>query len=119
MKKAYLLIVGILVLGGIFFLARYYFLKQPETEVIVEDECEINKMIFYYANWCSWCNKIKEEKTISKLKQFGVDITEINVDAGPIEHQFTGVPTFVIEGKVSSGYRTFEQLKEMLVCKEL
>lgn len=117
MKKIYLFILGILVIASIVFLVKYYL--STKSEIKLEGQCEINEMIFYYSPRCSWRNKVKEEKTIPKLRQLGVEITEIDVDVGPIQHQFKGVPTFVIAGEVYSGYRTFEQLMEMLNCKVL
>lgn len=119
MKKNYLLILGILILGGIILLVKYYFPTKSEgnEEGVLEGQCKIREMIFYYSEQCSWCNKVKQEKTIPELEQLGVDITEINVAVGPILHQFRGVPTFVIAGEIYSGYKTFEQLKGMLNCQ--
>ncbi|MBZ9572016.1 hypothetical protein KJA15_01595 [Patescibacteria group bacterium] len=117
MRKIYIFILSTLVLGGIILLVKYYLPAKSEIEL--KGQCEINEMIFYYSNRCGWCNKVKTEKTIPKLRQLGVDITEIDVDVEPIKHQFGGVPTLVIVGEIYSGYRTFEQLKEMLNCKEL
>lgn len=116
MKKIYIFILSTLVLGGIILLVKYYLPTKSEIEL--KGQCEINEMIFYYSNRCGWCNRVKQEKTIPKLRQLGVDITEINVAVGPIQHQFRGVPTFVIAGEIYSGYRTFEQLKGMLNCQE-
>jgi protein-disulfide isomerase len=46
----------------------------------------------------------------------GIKINKINAAIGPIFHQITGVPTFVIDGKVYTGYKTFEELKDLLGC---
>jgi len=92
-------------------------IKPPKTET--EDKtskCEFNEMIFYYLDTCGWCQKVKNEGTISKIEELGVKINQINAKVGPIQHEFSGVPTFVINETVYAGYRTFEQLRELLGC---
>lgn len=84
----------------------------------IETQCEINKMVFYYLDSCSWCQKVKNEKTISKLESLGVKVEQIKADIGPVRHQFKGVPTFVINENIYTGYKTFEELKELLKCSE-
>jgi len=66
---------------------------------------------------CGWCGRIAEDGTILKLEELGVNVTEINVDIGPIKHEFRGIPTFIID-EIHSGYRTFEELKELLGCEK-
>lgn len=46
----------------------------------------------------------------------GVKIKRINANIGPVRHRFRDVPTFVIDEKVYSGYKTFDELKELLSC---
>jgi len=46
----------------------------------------------------------------------GVKINKINAAVGPVRHKFQSVPTFVINGKVYEGYKTFEEIKELLDC---
>lgn len=92
--------------------------NQNKKAFNTDAQCEIEEMIFYYFDWCSWCQKVKNEGTISKIEELGVEVRQINVEVGPVEHQFQGVPTFVIGEKVYSGYRTFEELKELLNCSE-
>lgn len=117
MKKVYLFILGLALLG-IVLLAVFYFSRKPETEEFaLEGQCEINEMIFYHTDWCPWCKKVKDEGTIAKLKQLGVDITEINTDRGKAEHQIRGIPAFVIGASIYEGYKTFEELKELLNCE--
>lgn len=80
--------------------------------------CEIKEIIFYYLDGCEWCNKVKAEGTLEKIEELGVKINKINAAVGPVRHKFQGVPTFVINGKVYEGYRTFEEIKELLSCSE-
>jgi glutaredoxin len=78
--------------------------------------CRYSEMIFYYLDGCSWCNKVKNEGTIDKLEALGVKVTRINAQTEAVRHKFSGVPTFVINGEVVSGYKTFEDLKGLLGC---
>ena len=124
MTKKYLFLGGIIVLIS----AVSFFVfsnKGAETgtaaiagDILTESECKIDEMIFYYSDQCGWCQKVKEEGTIDKIKAMGVKVKEVDVRTGKIEHKFNGVPTFVIDGEIYSGYQTFEQLKELLDCGE-
>ncbi|MFH1956393.1 MAG: Fe-S-containing protein [Patescibacteria group bacterium] len=103
-------VVVVLIIGG------FFLLRKPEEKNISQSQCQFKEMTFYYRDSCSWCQKVKKEETIKKIKELGVNVKEISTDIGPIKHQFQGVPTFVIDEKVYSGYKTFEELKELLVC---
>jgi thiol-disulfide isomerase/thioredoxin len=116
MERKHLAIL-ILLFAVVVVVGKYltgYFTLVPKAEL---GKCEIDKMTYYYAEWCGWCKRIANERTIQKLEDLGVNVTKINVVEGPIKHEFTGVPTFVIDEKIYSGYRTFEQLKELLGCE--
>lgn len=102
--------VIILIIGG------YFLLRKPEEKNISQSQCQAKEMTFYYLETCGWCQKVKSEGTISKIKELGVEVKEINAAIGPIRHQFQGVPTFVINDKVYSGYKTFDELKALLGC---
>lgn len=80
-------------------------------------QCQIGKMIFYYSDGCAFCQKVKEDGTIEKLKELGVKIEEIDVNKGTIRHNIEGIPSFIIENKVYAGYKTIEELKALLNCK--
>ena len=106
-----LIAVG-LIIGG------WLFLKYPDSLSNIFSQCQTKEMTFYYLNSCSWCEKVKSEGTIDKIEALGVKVNKINADIGPIRHKFTGVPTFVINDKVYSGYKTFEELKDLLGCSK-
>jgi len=111
MKKIYLLILSLAVLGGVILLATYYLSAKPETETMVKPElqCQIAKMTYYYRPECSWCQRIGREDTIDKIEELGVDVREVNTRTG-------AVPRFLIDKETYIGYRTFEELKELLGC---
>lgn len=107
-----MIIIGLMIVGG--FSIRYFSKKSPIN--IDNTQCQVKEMIFYYADWCPWCQKVKNEGTIKKIKELGVRVNEINIDKGPVNHQFQGIPTFVINEKIYSGYKTFEELRDLLGC---
>ena len=114
MSKKYtiLTIIGLIIITG--FLVSLFSRKSPSTTS--NTQCQIKEMTFYFADWCPWCQKVKNEGTIKKLRELGIKINEINVDVGPVKHQFQGIPAFVIDEKVYSGYKTFDELKKLLGC---
>ena len=116
MKKIFLIIlIGILLIGGVFLLTNKY--SKPEaSQSTASLRSSVKEITFYYLPTCSWCQKVKKEGTLEKIEQLGIKVTKINAAIGPIRHEFQGVPTFVINKKVYSGYKTFEELKELFVC---
>lgn len=107
MKRTYLFIfLGIVILS-----AGFYFFTKPEAEPIVRPalQCQIAEMTYYYRPECPWCQRIDREETISKIKELGVNVREVNTRTG-------AVPRFSIDNEVYIGYRTFEELKELLGC---
>ncbi|MBZ1349003.1 MAG: hypothetical protein KY053_02130 [Candidatus Liptonbacteria bacterium] len=111
MKKLHLLILGIVVFGGLILLTVYYLPVKTDTELEVRQElqCEIGEMTYYYRPECSWCQRIDREDTIDKIEELGVDVRKAYSRAG-------SVPRFLIDNETYVGYRTFEQLKELLGC---
>lgn len=83
--------------------------------------CEITEMTYYHSEYYgrSECQRVKEDGTISKLKDLGITVVEIEVrtEADFIRYDLQRVPTFEIEGELYPGYMTFEQLKVLLKCK--
>lgn len=118
MKKKYLLLaLTALVLFGVYFLSNKPGGESVKGQSVVKSECEFDQLVYYYLDQCQWCQKVKNEETLSKLEKLGVKIKKVNANVGPVRHRFEGVPTFVINEEVTSGYQTFERLKEKLGCK--
>ncbi len=113
MKKSLLWIIFLAAVAGI---AAIYF-RKPQASIQKQNQCQINKLIFYYSDTCKWCNQVKDENTLDKLKDMGVDITKINISVGPVRHKFEAVPTFVIGNQVLTGYRTLAELENLLGCQ--
>lgn len=114
MKKIILIFVVITILGGgIWILTKS---KRSDPQLNAAPQCQIKEITFYYLDQCEWCNKVKGEGTISKIEALGIRINKINAAIGPVKHKFTGVPAFAINGQVYEGYRTFEELQNLLGC---
>jgi glutaredoxin len=111
MKKIFLIFLTLAILsGGVLFLVKQKS-SSPSTS-----QCQVKKITYYYLDNCPWCQKIKSEGTLDKIESLGVKINKINAAIGPIFHKITGVPTFVINGKIYPGYKTFEELRNLLGC---
>jgi len=111
MKTTFLAILIIGLIAGVWIVIR-----QPNSPSNSSSQCEIEEMTFYYLDTCGLCQKVKSDGTIDKIEALGVKVNKINAAVGPIRHKFEGVPTFAINDKVYSGYKTFEELKELLGC---
>jgi len=105
-------VVIVLIIGG------FFLLKKPEEKNISQSQCQVQEMTFYYLDTCGWCQKVKSEGTIDKIEALGVKVNKINAVIGPIRHKFEGVPTFIINDKVYSGYKTFDELSKLLGCSQ-
>jgi len=113
MKKLSLIILIIAILvAGVWLINKLS--KSQESASV--SQCQVQEMTYYYLVQCDWCQKIKNEGTIEKIEEIGVKVKKVNTAVGPIRHKFEGVPTFIINEKVYSGYKTFEELKELLGC---
>lgn len=117
MKKTNLTISIILVIAVVLG-AIWLVNKSAGPEPNIESKCQVKKITFYYLDNCDFCNKVKQEGTISKIEGLGVKVDKINASVGPVRHNFEEVPTFVIDNKVYEGYRTFGEIKELLVCPD-
>jgi hypothetical protein len=115
MSKKYfiiLIIIGLMVVTS--FSISY--LSKKNQDVSSNSQCPAKEMTFYYLDTCGWCQKVKSEGTIDKLEKLGVKVNKVNAAIGPIRHKFQGVPTFVINKKIYTGYKTFEELRDLLGC---
>jgi len=103
-----ILVIAIFIGGLIFFLNR-----QNESSSV--SLCKVNKMTYYYLNKCPWCQKIKQDGTLEKLEEMGVKIKKVNIEIVPTPN-VSSVPTFSINNQLYTGYKTFDELKDLLGC---
>ncbi len=111
-------IIGLIILGYLFS-KKPTPVKEPKLKELTKEQCQVKELIYYYSPQCFWCQKIENEEILTMIEQLGVKIKKINVTIGPIHHQFQGVPTFAFDEEVYPGYRTFEQLAELLGCPSI
>ncbi len=109
------ILLSILIAAGL-IVGVWLLVKQPNSSSDLSSQCQIQEMTFYYLDQCGWCQKVKSEGTIDKLEKLGVKVNKVNAAIGPIRHQFQAVPAFVINDKVYTGYKTFEELRDLLGC---
>lgn len=112
MIKRSLIIIGLFIAVGI----GGYFLVKPQPKLQSNTQCQVKQITYYYLDTCEVCKEVKKENVIEKLEKLGIKVQKINAAIGPIRHQFKTVPTFVINDKVYSGYKTFEELNQLLGC---
>lgn len=89
--------------------------RNNKTE-ISQSQCRVDEIKFYYQNACSWCEKVESDGTIEKIEELGIKVKKINAAVGPIRDKIEGTPSFVIDGIVYAGYKTFSDLKKLLGC---
>ena len=112
---------SVILISAVLIFGAWLIFKQPNSSLnsnssILSSQCQIKEMTFYYLEQCEWCQKVKNEGALDKIEALGVKVNKINAAIGPIRHKFEGVPTFVINDRVYSGYKTFEELRELLGC---
>lgn len=79
-----------------------------------------NTLTFYYLKSCSHCKQVEDEGTLEKIEKLGIKVKKVDVNIGPIRDnikQSDGniyTPTFVIDGKVYVGYRSYDDLVKLI-----
>ena len=94
-------------------LSEEKFIETPMEEL----ECKFDEVILYISSGCTPCERVEDEGTISKMEELGVKVTRIDTTVAPVKHELLGVPSFVINDKVHTGYKTFKELSELLGCQ--
>ena len=89
---------------------------QPTGHVIqTNSSCKFSEMNYYYRSDCSHCIRVSRDGSLEKLEELGVKVNKFEV----VQWGMYGIwatPTFEFGGQRISGYRTFDQLKELLGC---
>lgn len=75
------------------------------------------KVMFFYSDFCHWCQKEKDE-VLSVLGKGGYKVKPMNVGEKPDlgqQYNVTGTPTFIAaNGERLVGFQTLDQLKPWL-----
>jgi len=74
------------------------------------------KVMFFYSDLCSWCQK--EKPVLKELAKEGFRVKPMNVDAQPglwTQYKIEGTPIFIAsDGQRLIGYQEKEKLREFL-----
>ena len=74
------------------------------------------KVMFFYSDLCSWCQK--EKTVLEELAKEGYKVKPMDVKANPAlwaQYNISGTPTFIApDGQKLVGYQEKEKLKEFL-----
>lgn len=75
------------------------------------------KVMFFYSDYCHWCQKEKDE-VLTTLGQQGYKLKPMNIGNDPAlgnQYNVTGTPTFIAaNGDKLVGFQTIDQLKPWL-----
>lgn len=112
MKKIILIVLIIILIA----LGIWLIIRQPNDSPNLISQCQFQKMTYYYLEGCGWCQRIESEETVEKVEALGVRVNKINLAISPMRNQIQSVPTFVINREFYRGYKTFEELKDLLGC---
>ncbi|UCD07390.1 MAG: hypothetical protein JSW41_00190 [Candidatus Aenigmatarchaeota archaeon] len=90
---------------------------QPSGQVVNNNStCEFGQLNYYFRSDCSHCIQVSNDGSLEKLQaEFGVNVNKFEV----VEWGMYGIyatPTFEFGGQRVRGYRTFDQIKELLGC---
>lgn len=89
---------------------------QPTGHVIqTNSSCELQEMNYYFRKDCSHCIRVSRDGSLEKLEELGVKVNKFEVVQWGM-YGIRATPTFEFGGQRISGYRTFDQLKELLGC---
>jgi len=114
MRTAHL--IGIVVIAVIVIGIVAMYLNSGNGGVPNNSSCTYGQLNYYYRSDCSHCIQVSNDGSLEKLQaDFGVQVNKFEV----VEWGMYGIyatPTFEFGGQRMSGYRTFEQLKELLGC---
>ncbi len=77
--------------------------------------CNYGQLNYYFRSDCSHCIRISRDGSLEKLEELGVKVNKFEVVEWGM-YSIWATPTFEFGGQRISGYRTFDQLKELLGC---
>jgi hypothetical protein len=114
MNKIYAIGILMIVVIGIGYSALVW--DAGDSDIPANSSCEYNQLNYYFRKTCSHCQRVLKDRSLEKLEDLGVRITKFEVVNWGM-YGIYATPTFELGGRRYEGYRTFEQLKELLGCK--
>ena len=93
-----------------------WFTLQPANhDSQTNSSCKFSEMNYYFRTTCSHRIRVSRDGSLEKLGELGVNINRFEVVRWGM-YGIQATPTFEFGGQRISGYRTFDQLKELLGC---
>jgi hypothetical protein len=77
--------------------------------------CSYSQVNYYFRESCHYCQDVARDRSLEKLERLGVKVNKYEV----VNWGMYGIyrtPTFEFGGQRVEGYRTFEELKQLLNC---
>ena len=108
------MIMGVSLIGNLFLYNRVWMCEQSQNDILTTD-CDITFAQFYYHPQCGWCERQLNEGGLEQLEEYGVSIQKIDVSKANYEF-IEGTPAWDINGEISYGYKTIDQLKDFFGC---
>lgn len=115
MKTAYLGLIAVVAVAAA--VLGYWGLNIPEPAAPIggSGECTYSQMNYYYRDTCGHCIQVANDGSLEKLEGLGVQVEKREVVNWGMWDIYQ-TPTFEFGGQRVAGYRSFEQLKELLGC---
>ncbi len=113
MKNTYL--IGMVVIAAIIIGSFALSWGSINANITNDSSCNYGQLNYYYRSDCSHCIRVFSDGSLEKLEELGVKVNKFEVVQWGM-YDVYATPTFELGGQRTSGYRTFEQLKELLGC---
>ena len=114
MKSAYL--AGVVVIVVLAAALGYWGLSSSPSTPAGDSNCTYSQMNYYFRQSCHLCQQVASDGSLEKLGELGVKVDKFEVvDWGM--YGIYSTPTFEFSGQRVSGYKSFQELKQLLGCK--
>ncbi len=113
MNKTYL--IGVVIIAVVVIGSLALSLGSSNVNAPNNSSCDYGQLNYYFRSDCSHCIQVSNDGSLEKLEELGVKVNKFEV----VQWGMYGIyatPTFEFGGQRISGYRTFDQLKELLGC---
>ncbi len=114
MKNIY--IIGIVVILAVISVAAWIGFQSTVPPVPNNSSCDYGQLNYYYRSDCSHCIQVSNDGSLERLQsEFGVEVNKFEVVEWGM-YEIYATPTFEIGADRIRGYKTFDDLKELLGC---
>jgi len=115
MRSAYLAVILVVILAAVLgYWGISGMVAGPDTEP-GNSSCSYSQLNYYFRESCHYCQEVAREESLEKLEELGVKVDKFEV----VNWGMYGIyqtPTFEFGGQRVAGYKTFEELRQLLGC---